>query len=80
MRPDIFLIAACADALFARGTDCSGSGLDLDEGVFAFAAGMAGGIDGFGVALELDAAGGGGAGPDVFVGDGVAVFGRDLDA
>lgn len=38
---------------------------------------MPGRVDGFGVSLEFDAAGG--AGPDVFVRDGVVVFGRHAD-
>lgn len=78
MRPDIILIATCATAIRARNRR-SRHRLDLHQGRLALAAGMAGGIDGAGMALEFDAAGGGGAGPDVFVGDGVAVFGRDVD-
>lgn len=38
---------------------------------------MARGVDGFGVALELNAAEGRGAGPDIFVVDGVRMFGGD---
>lgn len=78
MLLDICLIAAGVSAVGGGGSP--GRRLDLNEGRLAFAAGMACGIDGAGVALELDAAGGGRAGPDVLVGDGVAVFGRDVDS